>query len=158
MDKLLFQDQNQLYNVMLDTMAYEQMLFYCAQSNPFETGGILIGNYSLDKVMANVLKITLSPKSSKLSKFSFHRGIFGLKKTLDLAWNDGQYYLGEWHYHPNSLPSPSNMDKNQMIVLSQEQQLKCPEPILIIIGGCKDDWKIDVRVFVNKQEIILNKV
>ena len=158
MDKLLFQDKDQLYDVMVDSKAYEQMLFYCALSNPYETGGILIGNYSSDNVMANVLKITSSPKSSNQSRFSFHRGISGLKKLLDLAWDNGQYYLGEWHYHPNSLPSPSIIDKNQMIVLSQDQKLKCPEPILIIVGGCKDNWKIDVRVFVNKQEIILNKV
>ena len=44
-----------------------------------------------------------------------------------------------------------------MIVLSQDQKLKCPEPILIIVGGYQDNWNINARLFVNKQEIILNK-
>lgn len=37
------------------------------------------------------------------------------------------------------------------------QKLKCPEPILIIVGGYQDSWNINARLFVNKQEIILNK-
>ena len=44
-----------------------------------------------------------------------------------------------------------------MIYLSQDKKLKCPEPILIIVGGYQDSWNINARLFVNKQEIILNK-
>ena len=157
MDNLLFQDKNQSYSVKFDTKAYEQMLYYCAISNPYETGGILIGNYSSNQAIANILQITPPPKNSSHSKCTFHRGIDGLKRILDLAWDQGQYYLGEWHYHPNASTAPSNIDKNQMIVLSQDQKLKCPEPILIIVGGYQDSWNISARLFVNKQEIILNK-
>ena len=157
MDNLLFQDKNQSYSVKFDTKAYEQMLYYCAISNPYETGGILIGNYSSNQAIANILQITPPPKNSRHSKCTFYRGIDGLKRILDLAWDQGQYYLGEWHYHPNASSAPSNIDKNQMIVLSQDQKLKCPEPILIIVGGYQDSWNINARLFVNKQEIILNK-
>lgn len=31
------------------------------------------------------------------------------------------------------------------------------QPILIIVGGYQDNWNINARLFVNKQEIILNK-
>ena len=95
MDNLLFQDKNQSYSVKFDTKAYEQMLYYCAISNPYETGGILIGNYSSNQAIANILQITSPPKNSRHSKCTFHRGIDGLKRILDLAWDQGQYYLGE---------------------------------------------------------------
>lgn len=36
------------------------------------------------------------------AKCNFRRGSDGLKKFLDTVWNQGQYYLGEWHYHPNA--------------------------------------------------------
>lgn len=62
MDNLLFQDKNQSYSVKFDTKAYEQMLYYCAISNPYETGGILIGNYSSNQAIANILQITSPPK------------------------------------------------------------------------------------------------
>jgi len=157
MDNLLFQDNNRIYNINLSKEAYEQMLFYCNQANPYETGGVLIGNYSLSQTIANILKITPPPKNSRHAKFSFHRGSRGLKKILDIAWEQGQYYLGEWHYHPNASSRPSNIDRSQMLVLSQDKKLNCPEPILVIIGGYKGNWNINVRLYVRGQEIIMNK-
>ena len=71
-------------------------------------------------------------------------------------WNQGRYYLGEWHYHPNTSSLPSGIDNNQMIKLSRDKKLNCPEPILIIIGGYKDNWSINARLYVNSQEIIMN--
>ena len=103
------------------------------------------------------MQITPPPKSSKHAKCKFHRSSNGLKKILDAAWEQGQYYLGEWHYHPNSSSFPSSTDKSQMMSLSQNKQLNCPEPILIIIGGCEDNWNINVRLYVNNQEIKMNK-
>lgn len=157
MDNLFFQDVNQLYSIKLEKNVYEQILYYCAISNPYETGGILIGNYSSNQVTANILQTTPPPKNSRHAKHSFHRSSRGLKKILDTAWNQGQYYLGEWHYHPNASSIPSNIDRNQMIVLSRDKKLKCPEPILIIIGGYKGNWNINVRLYVSGQEIIMNK-
>ena len=80
-----------------------------------------------------------------------------MKKVLDRAWKQGQYYLGEWHYHPYALSFPSSADKKQMMDLSQNKQLNCPEPILVIIGGHKGNWNISVRLYVNHQEITLYK-
>lgn len=157
MDNLFFQDNNQIYYINLSREAYEQMLHYCNESNPYETGGILIGNYSLDQTTANILQITPPPKNSKHAKCKFHRSSSGLKQILDAAWNQGKYYLGEWHYHPNALSFPSRTDKTQMMNLSQNKQLNCPEPILIIIGGYKGNWNINVRLYVNNQEITMNK-
>lgn len=157
MDNLFFQDNSQIYGINLSGEAYEQMLHYCHESDPYETGGILIGNYSLDQTTANIFRITPAPKNSKYTKSQFYRSSSGLKKILDAAWKQGQYYLGEWHYHPNALSFPSIIDKNQMMNLSHNKQLNCPEPILIIIGGYKNNWNINVRLYVNNQEIIMDK-
>lgn len=157
MNNLFFQDKNQIYTIKLKKEVYEQMIFYCNKANLYETGGILIGNYSLKQTTANILQITSPPKNSKYKKCKFHRSSIGLKKILDDAWNQGKYYLGEWHYHPYSSSIPSDVDKKQMIALSQDQKLKCPEPILIIIGGHKENMNISVRLYVNKQEIVLDR-
>lgn len=50
----------------------------------------------------------------------------------------------------------SKCDTNQMIKLSRDKKLNCPEPILIIIGGYKENWSINARLYVNSQEIIMN--
>ena len=128
MGNLFFQDNSQIYNINLSKEAYEKMLCYCNKA----------------------------PKNSKHARCNFHRGSDGLKKLLDTMWNQGRYYLGEWHYHPNTSSLPSGIDNNQMIKLSRDKKLNCPEPILIIIGGYKDNWSINARLYVNSQEIIMN--
>ena len=65
MNDLFFQDENRIYNINLKQEAYDQMIFHCNESHPYETGGILIGSYSVDQTTANILKITPSPKNSK---------------------------------------------------------------------------------------------
>ena len=155
---LFFEDKNQLYNIYLCKESYDQMISYCRNSNSYETGGVLIGNYSHNHKIANVLQITPPPKNSKYSKCSFHRTSSGLKELLDTLWNQGVYYLGEWHYHPNSSAVPSYVDLKQMFALSNNTDLKCPEPILIIIGGNEKDWIISASVFSNGRYVCLELV
>lgn len=121
----------------------------CEESNPYETGGTVIGRYSDNGVTAFIFEITNSPDDSIREMTSFKRGINGLQKRLDKLWKDNLYYLGEWHYHPNSLPIPSHSDIEQMISLSHNIKLNCPEPILIIIGGGNNNWLLNAMVIVN---------
>lgn len=155
MSDMFFLDEHRRYNVNLDNKCYEQMLYYSDKANPYETGGILIGNYSLNLTTANILQITPPPKNSTYKKYSFYRSSTELKKILDAAWEQGYYYLGEWHYHPNKLAIPSKVDIKQMIDFSENRSLRCPEPILIIIGGNRDSWKATVSVFSDGKHICL---
>ncbi len=155
MDNLIFQDKCETFTINLEYNAYEQMLQYCVKSNPNETGGILIGNYSTNQGIANIIQTPPPPLNSKHAKYNFSRGTKGLKETLDIAWKNGQYYLGEWHYHPNAPADPSYTDIKQMITFSNDKKLKCPEPILLIIGGNLNNWKISISIFSNKERTIL---
>lgn len=155
MSDMFFRDELQRYNVMLNYECYEQMLHYSNKTKPYETGGILIGNYSQDLTTASILKITPPPKNSIQKKHSFHRGSTELQLILDTAWDKGYYYLGEWHYHPNSLATPSQTDIKQMIEFSKNKNLKCPEPILVIIGGDINSWETTVSIFPNGKHILL---
>lgn len=157
-DNLVFKDKSQIYNIYLGKETYEQMIGYCSKANPYETGGVLIGSYSYNQTIADILQITPPPKNSKRSKYNFYRGSSGLKEILDIVWNQGLYYLGEWHYHPNASVVPSHTDLKQMFALSNNNDLKCPEPILIIIGGNEKDWKISAGVFSNRRYVCLELV
>lgn len=157
MNNITFRDDNHIYTVMLSGEAYEKMIFFSHKANPCETGGILVGNYSSDQTTASITQITSPPKESKHHKFSFYRSSTGLMQFLNSMWNQGQYYLGEWHYHPNSPPIPSNTDLRQMSTLSKNNKLKCPEPILIIIGGSIKEWKVSVGIYVNDKYISLRR-
>ncbi len=83
MDNLLFQDKNQSYTVKFDTKAYEQMLFIIVLFLILmKQGGILIGNYSSNQAIANILQITPPPQNSRHSKCTFHRGYRWIKKNF----------------------------------------------------------------------------
>ncbi len=125
----------------------------CDISNPYETGGIIIGRYSDDGLTALITEITDAPDDSIYDLTSFIRGINGLQKKLDTLWRDRLYYLGEWHYHPNVSARPSITDIRQMITISKNSCLKCPEPILIIIGGNSYDWKCSVNLIIKDKYI-----
>lgn len=116
----------------------------CKEKGNFETGGILVGMYDLDLQSAIITKVLGPPSDSKYGRTTFVRGTKGVKKTLDSLWKEGQYYLGEWHFHPNALPIASLQDINQMNKIAKNVVYKCPEPLMLIIG---QDYKEFLETF-----------
>ena len=153
---LLFTGNNGQYNVVLPYGEYEKILKYCVEAKPCETGGILIGNYSEDCCVAIIKEATSPPIDSTHKPAKFFRGTNNLMKKLDDAWKQDCYYLGEWHYHPNSSPFPSLTDQDQMRVLSKDEKLNCPEPILLIIGESQKEWSVYMEICCNEIFIKLN--
>lgn len=100
-----------------------------------ETGGALCGYYTEDKVSAVITDFLEPTKDSIFGRASFVRGVSGLKEILDKKWKGGEYYLGDWHLHPYGAPIASGQDVSQLIQISRDGSLKCPEPIMIIVGG-----------------------
>ncbi len=156
--RLIFYNSDINLKIELPIEQLDLLHSLCDESNPYETGGIIIGRYSDDGLTAFISEITNSPDDSIKKMTSFKRGINGLKKKLDTLWKDDLYYLGEWHYHPNSSSTPSEYDIKQMISLSKNKRLNCPEPILIIIGGNKSNWTYGVSVIFNKMIVCFYEV
>ncbi len=146
MNELVFQNEEKSLGVNLPNNIYSQILSLCEAFYPLETGGVIIGHYSSDLKWATVTRIIGPQRHSKHNRSSFFRSNYGIKSVLEEEWTLGNYYLGEWHYHPNFSPSPSLTDIRQMRAFSQNSKLNCPQPVLLIIGGEKDNWSINVNV------------
>ncbi|MGD6779371.1 Mov34/MPN/PAD-1 family protein [Sutcliffiella horikoshii] len=144
--------------VITDKMVHD-IFEKCKDAYPNETGGILIGHYSMDLKLAHITIIIGAPRDSKMGKCWFHRGTNGLQRSLDKAWDEhGHYYLGEWHYHPGGAPHPSFHDIKEMKKISKNKNYKCPEPILIIAGNTSfSHWNLGVYVFKQNKYIPLQK-
>lgn len=99
-----------------------------------------------------------APAESKQTLCSFVRSTRGIITKLKRAWQKQQYYLGEWHYHPNASPKPSALDLKTMVNLSKDEDLGCPEPILLVIGGSSSNWLQYIGVYVKEQEIELYEI
>lgn len=121
----------------------------CRRSAPEETGGILVGFYTGALDCAVVTGASERPPDSESGRTWFVRGTVGLQRWLDRLWRRSRrrYYLGEWHFHPGGDPEPSLTDAKQMGEIAGNASYRCPEPVLLLVGGSASDPS-DVKVYV----------
>ena len=129
----------------------ESLVGFITTAGKKETGGIIIGRYSPCHQEAIITELTDKPKDSLSAFFSFLRGKSGLKQLLEKKWQTNEYYLGEWHFHPEAPPQPSSQDYRTMRKIMRKKKYKCPEPILIIIGGSPQNYAIRSFLFMGDE-------
>lgn len=154
----MYESSNGNYGVIIPTIVIGRIKEMCARSIPNETGGILIGKYSKDCKWAEIIDATSPPEGSEHSARSFVRCGEKILCFLNQLWEQNQYYVGEWHYHPNFSPIPSGIDLRTIYKFSKNKKLNCPEPVMLIIGGNPSNWSEHIAVYVKDQEIILHKL
>ena len=141
---------NSALGVSISQDHIETMANHVAKSFPLETGGIIVGYYTEDLSQAVICLITGPPPDSVHGRYTFKRGTKGLKEILKNAQSEKQFYLGEWHLHPNGTTEPSCQDVNQMKDIAGSKAYNCPEPIMIIIAG--NAIKYEIGVFLAKRK------
>lgn len=120
--------------VSISTNVLNKAIQMCDESADFETGGIILGYYSLDLSEVVITELVGPPLDSKFGRTWFIRGIQGLKRRIIDKWKINEYYLGEWHFHPTGSSLPSCVDNKQLIMISRSEKFKCPEPIMLILS------------------------
>lgn len=145
-----FWSNDNRFGLRISAPEVDLMLDLCERSGLVETGGILIGEYTPALDCAVVTEITPPPPDSKRGRYSFLRGVKGLKNKLKSLWKEKSvFYLGEWHFHPEGTPDPSRTDLAGIKGIAESPKYKCPEPILLIIGGTlPNNWHIRTFVFL----------
>jgi len=102
-----------------------------------EAGGILLG-YRRDPHL-DVVQITEPGLRDTRSRMLFDRRDESHKRLAIEAWlSSGQYidYLGDWHTHPESTPSPSRIDLEQW----RSFRNTLDNPMLEVIVGTDQIW------------------
>lgn len=78
-----------------------------------EAGGVLLGRHLRDGSAIVVDAVTVPMGGDERARTRFHRARRRHQAAIDAAWvaSDGTCtYLGEWHTHPEPIPSPSPID------------------------------------------------
>jgi integrative and conjugative element protein (TIGR02256 family) len=78
-----------------------------------EAGGVLLGRHIADSKDIVVDEVTMPMPGDRQRRFGFFRAAHRHQRAIDRAWTDSggtRAYLGEWHTHPEPLPSPSLID------------------------------------------------
>ncbi len=101
-----------------------------------EGGGILLG-----RRRGKHLEVIFSTEPShkdRRSANSFVREADVHSEFAELAWINGDKqidYLGEWHTHPQKVPTPSNIDRYEWSKLIKQRPASTP--ILVVVVGTK---------------------
>ncbi|WNG29189.1 hypothetical protein F0U62_38240 [Cystobacter fuscus] len=148
MPDLEFRSADARFRVLVPGTTVRRLLHLCRSSGARETGGILVGGYSITLDCARVSAASGPPTDSVRGSSWFHRGTRGLQAWLERRWaSRGDHYLGEWHFHPYAMPLPSSTDLQQLGRIARTADYRCPEPILLIVGGDPaGKWLISAHV------------
>ena len=128
----------------------ENIVIDSLKSSPNEIGGVITGCYFCDNKKAIIKSFHGPTIDSVGTPYNYVRGKKGLSALMQKLWKKNEYYLGEWHLHPFSLPTASNTDLTQILEISKMTQYRCPEPILIIIGGDIKNLSYNVYLVTNQ--------
>ena len=146
-----------VFGLLLTDALQEQLFARCEDAGAKETGCILIGYYKRGNSLAVVTDLPETPEDSIAGPAHFDRGTKGLRRLLKRLWRKRRYYLGEWHYHPSASPAASGQDHRQMREFAADERFRCPEPILLIVGGSKPNWALAANVYPSGSRVPLQK-
>jgi integrative and conjugative element protein (TIGR02256 family) len=148
MRSLVFWSSDSRFGLRLPPSQVKQLLSHCSRARKEETGGILVGYYAKGQDCAITTTVSGPPSDSKAGPTWFQRGVRGVQRLLRLSWRRERYFIGEWHFHPGAAPDPSGTDRRQMWAISDDAAARCPEPVLLIVGGCPPErWFARAFVF-----------
>lgn len=116
-----------------------------------EAGGLLLGRMIEGSRDVVVDELTVPDVNDRRGRFFFFRHQTSAQRKVTAAWNESgktRNYLGEWHTHPEDIPSPSNQDLKDWFRIVQKSSYE-QESLFFVIAG-----QIEIRVweyFRNKQ-------
>ncbi|WP_238541939.1 Mov34/MPN/PAD-1 family protein [Acidovorax sp. CF316] len=94
-----------------------------------EAGGLLLGE--VRGMHLNLVGATFPTVDDLRSRCSFERLPQGHAEISQKMWSDSRgtvRYLGEWHTHPEDLPTPSGIDRSEWKRLASGRKDKRPFP------------------------------
>ncbi len=100
-----------------------------------ECGGILLGQVIDNSIF--ILKCSIPTSFDKSMRFGFERDSKLAQAIVNYEFLNSEnktIYLGEWHTHPESIPSPSSPDKKMLVEQLKKNDTNEPFVFLIIQG------------------------
>ncbi len=122
--------------------------------HPKECGGFLMGCYS-DDFRTLEIKTHIFPKVYFSTPISFDRSAKGVEKIFrQLYTEEGYYYIGEWHTHPNGSSQHSPLDLDSMIKIATSDSVRILNPILLILNMDKSGLRDFSCYLYDEKELI----
>ena len=111
-----------------------------------ESFGVLMGTTSVDRREVWIEAVTTPMPEDRCSRFSFALRDPGHQRVVCEKFNCSggtAIYLGTWHTHPEPVPTPSRIDRNDWVECLRANPRR---PLAFVLVGTEE-----VRVFVRKR-------
>lgn len=136
-------------------MECQKMGVLAMEHYPCEAGGTLIGYCSDDGQDVVITKLLPSGPDAFHGKYSYKPDYGWDEDLVGKAYHDSnglEYYLGDWHSHPDGVPSLSWRDKVALKNIARYKLNYNDYPVMLILGVNKDEsdiqaWRIGRRKY-----------
>ncbi|MES0110132.1 Mov34/MPN/PAD-1 family protein [Mesorhizobium sp. M0013] len=97
-----------------------------------EAGGQLFASFEGQRI---VVEVATGPRSiDRRSRFSFIPNKWADRAEIRRLHRQGLHYLGDWHTHPESVPTPSPVDRASMHDMFAKSRHDLAGFLMIIVG------------------------
>ncbi len=124
--------------VKLNADVVERLLsFRQLAPDALESGGILIGRFIKDSFDIIADEITGPLPGDVQTRTTFYRDAAEHQKVIYQRWEESagtQCYLGEWHTHAESHPTPSAIDFDSWRKRLENDQMESEVSFFVIVG------------------------
>lgn len=149
-----FTNKDKTLNLIIEDDLLDKLSDIGRSHFPNEFGGFLIGSYSTDFKTVHVNDFIL-PQKYKGFPFSFERYIDGLVESFNKLFKEKQqYYIGEWHTHPNGSTMYSSIDLKAMTEIVECETVQIKNPLLLILSIDETDLKDFTFYYFNNEKLI----
>ncbi len=77
---------------------------------------------------------TVTSGRSRRTRFGFWPDRETERKDIARLFMDGLHYIGDWHTHPEELPTPSSTDMRKALEIFNESQHELNAMLMVIVG------------------------
>jgi integrative and conjugative element protein (TIGR02256 family) len=114
-------------NVFYHVRRYRQTAFWRR-----EAGGQLFARISGDRW---VIEAATGPRRGDIrSRFGFHSDRLAEQAEINALFSNGLHYVGDWHTHPEPIPTPSQTDLHSMLKMVRASRHELRGFLMLIVG------------------------
>ena len=125
--------------VLSQFMAHRQL-----KSNACEGGGVL--SATIEPHVVRIEKISLPTARDNRTRLSYQMCPARKTQFVEDSFNLGLHYVGEWHTHPESDPSPSHLDLEAMSEAFRNSTHQLNYFVMVIVGNSVSGLDLSVTV------------
>lgn len=141
-------------NLYIEEDLIEEIGAIALKHYPNEFGGFLVGKYSSDFKSVEITDVIL-PKKYKGTPTLFLRSTDGLEGVFQKLFEEKQqYYIGEWHTHPNGSSNYSTTDLDAMIENANCETVQIKNPVLLILSITKSAVRDFTFYYYDNEKLI----